>query len=275
MQTHGQINYHPNPSPNLGGDHRNNTIKNHCLVYTPPGYDEAKGGSYPVLYLLHGVGDVEFSWEVHGQVSAILDDLLRDGLILPMIVVMPLGFESKDQKFRRQFPTKEWFDNYLRKLVDLIEPAYGISVGKTADGRHVKRAIAGLSMGGKQALEFGLEHLDLFSAIGNFSGAIQMRSGLDPFPDLLGACDAKQDQLKKLAVLYHGCGNKDPVGGDLGPDHSLLGTNKRLVKKLRELGVPHSWHEMEGDHSWGVWKACLREFLPMVASAWRDPDKVA
>jgi S-formylglutathione hydrolase FrmB len=123
-------------------------------------------------------------------------------------------------------------------------------------------------MGGKQALEFALEHLDLFSAIGSFSGAIQNRSGVDPLPDLLAACDAKQDQLKKLAVLYHGCGRKDQIGEELGQDRSLLGTNKRLVEKLRALGIPCLWHEMEGDHSWEVWKACLREFLPVVASAW-------
>jgi enterochelin esterase-like enzyme len=266
MQMHGQISYHPNLNHNLV-NHRNNKILQRCLVYTPGGYDDAEGGSYPVLYLLHGVGDVEFSWEVHGRASAILDELLQDKLIEPFLVVMPFGFESDQQKQKREFPTKVWLDGYLKQLLDDVERAYKIVVGTTADGRYVKRAIAGLSMGGKQALEFGLGHLDCFSAIGNFSGAIQQRSGMAPFPALRATCQAKQNQLTKLAVFYHGCGKSDSTGGN-GPD-SLLNTNRRLVAELGKLNIPHLWHEMEGDHSWGVWKACLREFLPIVASAWR------
>ena len=88
-----------------------------------------------------------------------------------------------------------------------------------------------------------------------------------PFPALLATCKAQQNQLTKLAVSYHGCGKSDAIGGN-GPD-SLLNTNRQLVAELARLNIPHLWRKIEGDHSWGVWKACLREFLPIVASAWR------
>jgi enterochelin esterase-like enzyme len=270
MQTHSQIHYHPNPSPVLNALHRNNKINARCLVYTPPGYDEERGGSYPVLYLLHGVGDVEFSWEVHGQASAILNELMRDKLIQPMIVLMPFGFDSNAQKLKRVFPDKAWFDGYLRGIMDEVEQAYKIQVGTTADGRYVKRGIAGLSMGGKQALEFGLDHLELFSAIGNFSGAIQKRSGAHALPELLATCKANQAKINNLALFYHGCGKADRTGtGNNDTDHWLIHANRRLVAELKTLGILHLWREMEGEHSWGVWKTCVREFLPIVASAWR------
>jgi enterochelin esterase-like enzyme len=261
MQTHGQISYHPNPSPTLAAKHRNNTITERFLIRTPPGYDEGTGGVYPVLYLLHGVGDVEFSWEVQGRVSAILDDLQKDKLIPPMIVVMPFGFECQKQKLDRDFPATQWFDGYLKALIRVVETEYRIKVESWRDDS-VKRAIAGLSMGGKQALEFGLDNLDLVSAIGNFSGAIQDRRGLNPLPVLQAACQKRSVQLKNIACFYHGCGGKDQING-------LLDANRALVADLRRLGISHKWHEMPGDHSWGVWKACLREFLTGVASVWQ------
>jgi enterochelin esterase-like enzyme len=236
-------------------------------VYTPGGFDD-DGGEYPVLYLLHGVGDVEFSWEIHGRASAILDELHEDGSIPACVVVMPYGFDTFARKSKREFPPAQWFDKYLQKLMSVVEKAYGIDVPSTADGKFVKRAIAGLSMGGKQAWEFGLEHLESFSAIGSFSAALQLRSKRDPYPAIEAACKAKKAELRKLATIYLGCGTSDPVGEQLGADASLLGTNKRLVDALDTLGVPHTWSPMKGAHTWPVWQACLREFLPIVASRW-------
>ena len=58
-------------------------------IYTPPGYD--KGGNYPVLYLLHGAGDIESGWTMIGRANNILDNLIAEGKAKPMVVVMPLG----------------------------------------------------------------------------------------------------------------------------------------------------------------------------------------
>ena len=275
VPTLSQINYHPNPSPSLKATHRNNRIETQCLVYTPPGYDDENGGSYPVLYLLHGVGDVEFSWEVHGRASVILDELLKDNLIQPMVVVMPYGFESSMDKRKRKFSSKSWFDQYLERVIAEVEQAYNIQVGTTTGGRYVRRVVAGLSMGAKQALEFGLDHLTLFSGIGNFSGAIQKRSEEYALPGLLAACKTMQAQIGKLALFYHACGKDDPIGKK-GSNNGggLLDANRQFVAELRAIDIPCLWHELEGDHSWGVWKQCLREFLPIVTSEWRRVEKM-
>jgi enterochelin esterase-like enzyme len=266
MPMNGQIYYHPNPNAKFNKTHRTNVVQARCVVYSPPGYEGEKGGSCPVLYLLHGVGDIEYSWELHGKASAIVDGLLEDGSIAPMFAVMPFGFESNEQKYRREFPSKRWFDGYMARVIDEVERAYKLQVPTTANTRSPKRAIAGLSMGGKQALEFGLDHLELFSAIGNFSGAIQMRSDTDPLPGLIEVCKAKRAQIKSLALFYHACGRDDEVGKET--DHALIDANRRLVGELNSMAISHRWQEMEGKHEWAVWRACLKEFLILLAKEW-------
>ena len=263
MQRQGAVHYHPNPTDNKPADHAMNAIKTRCVVYTPPGYDGAATQSLPVLYLLHGVGDVEFSWEVHGHGSRHLDTLIADRSIEPMLVVMPFGFECQSQKLKREFPSKAWFDQFLLQLMHQVEKAYRIEVARTRDDKFVKRAVAGLSMGGKQALEFALDHVELFSAIGSFSAAIQQRGSGYPFPDVAARIEARQAELKNLAVFYHAWGKDDSVGKG-----SLVQTNRQLVSRLGQLGIAHVSNEMPGGHDWGVWQPCLREFLPLISRAW-------
>jgi enterochelin esterase-like enzyme len=128
-----------------------------------------------------------------------------------------------------------------------VEKKYRIK----ADREH--RAIAGLSMGGRQALDVGLNHLELFSSIGNFSGAIHETPMVEKYPVLK---DAKLLN-GKLKVFYHACGKSD----------WLFGANKKLADQLEEAGVRHIWRETEGAHTWEVWKACLAEILPLLSEA--------
>ena len=266
QRMNGQLYYHPNFNRNLDETLRINLVRVRCVIYTPPGYDAEKGGSCPVLYLLHGVGDLEYSWELYGKASVILDKMVENASIKSPVVVMPFGFESDEQKFRREFPSKRWFDGYIATLVEEVERAYKIRVPTTEDTRCPKRAIAGLSMGGKQALEFGLDHLDLFSAIGNFSGAIQMRSNTDPLPGLIEVCKRKIAQIKRLSAFYHGCGQDDEVGRET--NHPLIGANQRLVDELNGLGIMCDLDKKKGKHEWIVWRDCLESFLKLLAKKW-------
>ena len=68
---------------------RPSAIKRKMTVYTPPGYSKDK--KYPVLYLLHGIGDNESGWSRTGKAEIILDNLYADKKAVPMIVVMPNG----------------------------------------------------------------------------------------------------------------------------------------------------------------------------------------
>jgi len=231
-------------------------IKKSCCIWTPPGYEKSKE-KYPVFYLLHGIGDDETGWRVKGSADNILDNSLAKGRMKPMIVVMPNGFVSGDSPSEqiegggvpwKQMPDAKKFDDYLVKdIMRIAEKKYRIK----ADREH--RSIAGLSMGGGQSLDVGLNHLELFSSIGNFSGAVHRTNMVEKYPVLK---DAKA-LSRKLKVFYHGCGKSD----------FLYKANKKLVDDLTAAGVRHIYREMEGGHIWPIWKQCLAEILPLISEA--------
>jgi enterochelin esterase-like enzyme len=122
------------------------------------------------------------------------------------------------------------FENDLLKdVIPYVESHYPVQ----ADREH--RAIAGLSMGGGQALTIGLKHTDQFAWVGGFSSAIFSRSG-----DLLGDGSA----ARKLRLLWLSCGDKD----------RLMDASKAFHAALEEKMIPHIWHVDSGDHAWPVWK---------------------
>lgn len=231
-------------------------ITKKCCVWTPPGYEKSEQ-KYPVLYLLHGIGDDETGWRVKGSADNILDNSLAKGRLKPMIVVMPNGFVSGEKPSEqvegggipwKQMPGSQKFDDYfIKDVMRVVEAKYRIK----SDREH--RAIAGLSMGGGQSLEVGLNHLDLFSSIGNFSGAVHRTNMVEKYPVLK---DAKTLNAK-LKVFYHACGKSD----------FLYEANRKLVDDLTKGGVRHIYREMEGAHIWPIWKQSLAEILPLISEA--------
>ena len=138
-----------------------------ATVYLPPKFDAAK--KYPVLYLLHGIGGDEREW-LQGVPNIILDNLIADGKAVDMIIVMPNGrAQENDRAEGNVYATAPAFANFefdlLKDLIPFIEGKYNVY----ADKMH--RAIAGLSMGGGQSLNFGLAHMDVFAFVGGFSSA--------------------------------------------------------------------------------------------------------
>ena len=132
------------------------------IVYTPPDY--SKDAKYPVLYLLHGIGDDEKGWTGRGTAGVILDNLNADKKAIPMIVVMPNGRAAKEDRpggdFGKQFPAFEAFEHdLLDDIIPYIESHYAVKTGRE------NRALAGLSMGGGQSLNFGLKHVDTFASV--------------------------------------------------------------------------------------------------------------
>ncbi len=213
-----------------------------ALVYTPPGYTKKK--KYPVLYLLHGIGGDEKEWLRGGNPQLILDNLYAEKKIEPMIVVMPNGRAMKDDRATGNimaadkvaaFATFE--KDLLTDLIPFIENKYGV----LKDREH--RAIAGLSMGGGQSLNFGLGNLDQFAWVGGFSSAPNTKKPeeLIPNPD-----DAK----KKLRLLWLSCGDDD----------RLISFSKRTHDYLFEHEVPHVYYVEPGVHDFKVWKNGLYMF---------------
>ena len=155
----------------------------HALVYLPPDYDQATKTRYPVLYLQHGGGEDETGWIRQGRANFILDNLIAAGSSKPMIVVMAYGyarragapapdltgrpFGSPEMMKAMQEMTAAFEDDVTKALIPFVDSSYRT----LADRDH--RAMAGLSMGGMQTFQITLNHLDLFSHIGGFSGAMR------------------------------------------------------------------------------------------------------
>src|SRR5436305_4556136 len=174
-------------------------IKRKARVYTPPGY--SKDQKYPVLYLLHGIGGDENEWARGGAPDVIMDNLYADKKAAPMIVVMPNGRASKDLTARdpipKQSPAFAAFEkDLLVDLIPFVEQTYPVKADRES------RAIAGLSMGGGQALNFGLGNLNTFAWVGGFSSAPNTRRPTELIKDHAAAA-------KRLRLLYVACGDKD------------------------------------------------------------------
>jgi len=229
LKSYGKIDTITYSSKTVGANRR-------ALIYTPPGYSKSK--KYPVLYLLHGIGGDEKEWFKGGVPHIILDNLYAEGKLEPMIVVMPNGRAMKDDRAvgNTMAPDKvEAFATFekdlLNDLIPYVEKTFPVKKEQTS------RAIFGLSMGGGQALNFGLGNMDYFAWVGGFSSAPNTRQGkqLLPNPD---------DARKKLKLLWISCGDQD----------WLISNSKRTSDYLKQEKVPHVYYLEPGGHDFNVWK---------------------
>lgn len=221
-------------------------VNRRAIIYTPPAYSRNK--KYPVLYLLHGIGGDEKEWLKGGQPQVILDNLYAENKIEPMIVVMPNGRAMKDDRAGKNMMAPDRVEAFatfekdlLNDLIPFIEKKYPV----IKDREH--RAIAGLSMGGGQSLNFGLGNLNWFAWIGGFSSAPNTKppEQLVPNPD---------EARKKLKLLWISCGDAD----------GLLTFSKRTHDYLTANNVPHIYYIEPGVHDFKVWKNSLYMFSQLI-----------
>jgi enterochelin esterase-like enzyme len=213
-------------------------------VYTPPGYSKDK--KYPVLYLLHGIGGDETEWERFATPDVLLDNLIADGKAVPMILVMPNGRAQKDDRAGpNAMATAPAFAKFERDLLDDVIPAIESRYSVQADREH--RALAGLSMGGGQSLNFGLAHLDTFAWVGGFSSAPNTKPPAQLVPDPAAAA-------KQLKLLWISCGNKD----------GLIRISQGVHAYLKENNVPHVWHVDGNGHDATHWRNNLWLFVQRI-----------
>lgn len=224
-------------------------IKRKTRVYTPPGYSAEQ--KYPVLYLLHGIGGDENEWARGGAVEVVLDNLYTDKKLVPMIVVLPNGRASKDLTARdpipKQSPAFAAFEKeLLTDLIPFIEKTYSVKADRES------RALAGLSMGGGQSLNFGLNNLDTFAWVGGFSSAPNTKAPKD-------LIKSPEDAAAKLKLLYVSCGDQD----------GLFRVSEGVHKMLDEKKVPHLYNVIPGGkHDFKVWKSDLFHFSQLL---FREP----
>jgi enterochelin esterase-like enzyme len=217
------------------------------LVYTPPAYSADR--KYPVLYLLHGIGGDETEWQRFCHPENIIDNLLADGKIQPMIVVMPNGRAQKNDRAEGNvFASAPAFAAFEGDLLNDVIPAIETKYAVYTDRQH--RALAGLSMGGGQSLNFGLGHLDTFAWIGGFSSAPNTKPPAELVPDPKAA-------REKLKLLWLACGNKD----------GLIRISQGVHNYLKEHNVPHIWHVDSNGHDATEWANNLYLFVQHIFKA--------
>lgn len=241
----------------------------HALVYLPPDYDAQTKVRYPVLYLQHGGGEDETGWIRQAGANFILDNLIAAKSCRPMIVVMAYGYARRAGQAPPDLTGKPFGSPEMLKamqdmsaafeddVVQVLIPYIDLTFRTLSDRDH--RAIAGLSMGGMQAFQIALNHLDLFSYLGGFSGAGGMLvlgdRKLDPKTDYNGVFADPAAFAKKVHLLWVGVGTNEPERMRTG----LL----RLHNSLLEANIQHVFYESPGtDHEWQTWRRDLKDFAP-------------
>ncbi|MEO7211318.1 alpha/beta hydrolase-fold protein [Mucilaginibacter sp.] len=222
-------------------------------VYTPPGYDPKRKEPYPVLYLFHGLTDETSAWVTAGRENIIMDNLIAEGKAKPMIIINTLGYGAPEmfepgtgQRSKEAYKKNEelFMAELFKEAIPMVEKLY--NVGKTKK----YRAVAGLSMGGGQSLDAGLNNPDMFDYLGSFSPAVIL---LDPdlnkaFPNL------NESVNQKLKLVWIA----------IGKDDYLAPSVRKYIDWLHTKNIKFEYKETEGVHSYQVWRRYLTEFAPLL-----------
>ena len=248
--------------------------KRDVRVYTPPGYDDpaAAGRRYPVIYLLHGWPGSEGNWPNMGHATVTADSLIASGRIPPVLLVFPDGtgkgllgrslyIDSYDGVSKVEtFVTRHlvsWVDSTFRTI---RSPA--------------SRGVIGLSDGGTAAINFALQHPDIFGACGSHSADLRLSKGMGmggvigPEPGATKLLETHSPLIYAPDVLPH----LDPpvIYFDCGADDESAAENREFDAMLTKLGVAHTYHEFPGTHEWKYWRSHLPGSLEAVTARMHD-----
>jgi len=233
-------------------------------VYLPPDY-ETSSRSYPVLYLLHGLGDDQTGWIQYGEVKKIADNSIKNGDATPMIIVMPDANTGRVGYFN--IPSQRWMyeDFFFEELMPYVESKYRIKSVKRF------RAISGLSMGGGGTLTYALHRPDLFSAAAPLSagtGSTDVDESLERIKRY--GIEFTREEMKNLLENNHPLNlikkmklsdiNSIRWYIDCGDDDYLFEDNSLLHIAFSKKGIKHEYRVRDGAHNWTYW----RESLPLV-----------
>lgn len=223
------------------------------FVYTPPGYEANSDHEFPYLILMHGYGDDESAWLEVGRANFIVDNLIEQEVINPLVIVIPYGHPIP-LELRRSFD--DYADenrtamerDVVDSLIPFVKDRYRLS-----DQRE-DVAIAGLSMGGGQSLFIGLRNYELFGSIAGFSSASPQGSDEEIAAELDRLSKDIQQANEQIRLLWIGCGEDD----------FLLDRNNRFIDWLKKNEVQHTYELTKGGHDWRVWRQYLPTFLKAV-----------
>lgn len=247
-------------------------------IYLPPDYESSKR-SYPVLYLLHGMGDDQTGWVQFGEVLHLADKAIQEGTATPMIIVMPDA--NTGRRGYMNSPDGDWRyeDFFFEELMPHVEKTYRVK----AEKRY--RAVAGLSMGGEGAFIFALHHPELFSSACPLSAATGPRSPEDVANMLkrrysgttITLADTAAKSFYQRYSVLHLVENlaedqKKSVRWyiDCGDDDFLYEGNALVHIAMRKKEIPHEYRVRDGGHTWTYWRASLPHVLAFVSEAFHQ-----
>jgi len=243
-------------------------------IYLPPDY-ETSSRSYPVLYLLHGLGDDQTGWIQFGEVKKIADNAIINGEATPMVIVMPDANTGEVGYFN--IPSKNWMyeDFFFNELMPHVESKYRIKSEKRF------RAISGLSMGGGGTLTYALHRPDLFSAaapLSSATGSTDVEESLKRIRRY--GFEFTRDEMQSLLKANHPLELiKDiPLNKlnsvrwyiDCGDDDYLFEDNSLLHIAFSKRGINHEYRVRDGAHTWTYWRESLPTVLEFVSQGFHQ-----
>jgi enterochelin esterase-like enzyme len=244
---HGNVQQILFPSPSTGTQRR-------AFVYTPPGYDAAKGTRYPVLYLQHGWGEDETAWTNQGHANLIMDNLIAEGRARPFIIVMTYGMTNDVRPGSPGGLAAFDIRPFQTVLLDELIPYVDSHFRTLADARH--RAMAGLSMGGFETKLIAPKHLDTFNSIGLLSGGTVSMEDVSATPGF-------KDKVKLVFVSFgsreldHGRTNLPPGAPPTDPAANAAALKAAGINSVFYVS-PNTAHEFLS------WRRSLHEMAPLL-----------
>lgn len=220
-------------------------------------------GTYPVLYLLHGMSDDHTAWIRKTSIDRYAE---KYGVAIVMPTTHLGWYTDMDMGYKYFTFLTEELPEICRSFFPKISP------------KREHTFAAGLSMGGYGALRIGLKHPERYSRIGSFSsgigipqeyakGGFRALSGETIFGDpdkVIGSdydgfymAEKRAQSGEPLPPVYISCGTKD----------RLYGINAEYRDHLIKLGYPVTWDEGPYGHEWRFWDEQVEKFIATL------PDK--
>jgi len=222
-------------------------------VWTPPGF-ELSNEKLPVLYLISGGGDTDNAWPTIGCAGNILDNLLAEDKIKPMLVVMPNGyFENK--KTLDRVPLLK--DDMMTGIIPFIESNYNVYSDAS------RRAIMGLSLGGLQTLEVAMYHYNEFDYICPLSSGWWISDSWEKKRGIIDNIEQRAAHLKKISTDFNKS-VKLVFFTQGGPEDLAYDNGMETMKLFDKVGIKYKYSERPGGHSWPVWRKDLRDLAPLL-----------
>ena len=243
-------------------------------VYLPPDYDSSNR-SYPVLYLLHGLGDNQSAWIQFGEVLHTTDKAINSGIATSMIIVMPDAGTGQMGYTNAMSGKWNYEDFFFEEFMPHVENLYRIRKNKRY------RAISGLSMGGGGSFLYALRRPDLFSSAAPLSASIgpQKIDQMDDYSYLnywgysksnINKSDFEKFKRKNNSLYLIDQMDQKTLNSvrwyiDCGDDDYLYKNNVLMHIKMREKGIQHEFRVRDGGHNWDYWRSALPSVLEFIS----------